>query len=236
MPKSYDEMLKLAFETLYPEDKRPLRFQLTYSGKFSGYNANARMRGDLIMIRMAKNWRPISKEIQVGLIQELLVRLTKRRAHTINMDLYHSFLKKIHIAIPKDDVDPILKESFSKINSLYFNDTIEMPNLRWGEHSTRKLGSYEFGTDTITMSTILHPDHCKDKELMEYVLYHEILHKKFKFNSKAGHTRSHTSEFRAWEQKFPNAQILEKRLSYLAGSAKLKKSVIPKTLFGIRWP
>ncbi len=229
-------MVKESFETLFPEKVSQYEFILKYSAAFSGYNANARMRGNTIILRMSKEWRGVSREIQMGLIQELLIRLFKKKMHTMNMDLYHMFLKRIHIAIPKDQSDDILRSAFEHLNEAYFNQTMEIPNLKWGQDSTRRLGTYEFGTDTITISRILHPNNCPDKELMHYVLYHEILHKKFKFNSHAGHTRAHTREFREWERNYPNAPLLEKRLSLLASKRRFTKSLKPSTLFGIPWP
>lgn len=222
---SYNHIAKEAFEKIFPEQTNQYDFVIKYSAKFSGYNANIRLRTHTIIVGMSKKWRGISKEIQIGLIQELLLRLFKKRVHTLNMDLYHLFLKKIHVAIPKLVSDQILEMLFDKLNKEYLGDVLERPNLKWGSYSTRRLGSYEFGSDQITLSRLLHPDEGLAQELLEYVLYHEMLHKKFKFDSYAGHTRSHTSEFRKWESRFPNAVQLEKQLSS-AVAAKRPRSLL----------
>ncbi|MBI4448684.1 hypothetical protein HY641_01495, partial [Candidatus Woesearchaeota archaeon] len=136
---SYASLVKESLEKLWPQDAGKYEYDLKYSGKFSGYNGNIRLRSNVIIMRMSKEWRRVSKEIQIGLIQELLVRLFKKKAHTMNMDLYHLFLKRVHIAIPKDEQDPMLALIFDHLNDAYLNSTLERPNLRWGKDSTRKL-------------------------------------------------------------------------------------------------
>ena len=127
----------------------------------------------------------------------------------MNIDLYNHFMKNIHVAIPKTKNNIILEESFNKINEKYFNGLIERPNLVFGQESFRKLGSYEYGTDTITISKIFegYP------EFIDYIMYHELLHKKHKFHHKNNRSRYHTKEFRTQEHQFENAKEMEKKLN-----------------------
>ena len=197
---------------------------MRYSGRFKGYNANGRRYGSRFVFNLSKNWRRVDKSIQIGLIQELMGRLLKwkfKTATTMNMELYHHFLRGVHISIPKTKVDPLLVECFVALNDQYFNGLLEVSNLCWGQKSYRKLGSYEFGTDTITISKALHPSvasNAKFPKLLEYVLYHEMLHKKHKFNSANGRSCSHTREFRDDEARFKDASLCENRLKHLQPS------------------
>ena len=88
---------------------------------------------------------------------------------------------------------------------------IETPNLKWNQSST-KLGSYDYGSDTITITTMLKD---AEQDMIDYVMYQEVLHKKHKFSSKKGRTHYHTKEFRQMEQAFPNAAEIEKKFRYL---------------------
>ncbi|MBR9692917.1 M48 family metallopeptidase [Candidatus Woesearchaeota archaeon] len=88
-----------------------------------------------------------------------------------------------------------------------------------------KLGHYEYATDTISISTALK----EAPELLDYVLYHEMLHKKHKFTeSKGGNTRSHTKAFRDEEKKYRLADggEPEKRLATFLGQRKRRKQGI----------
>ena len=210
-----------AFSDLFPDkDVSQYSLSLTYSAKFSPYNGNVRRRGNQIEFNFSHKWKHISREIQIGLAQHLLVKLFKVKKKTTNMDIYSHFMKSIHIAAPKTHFDPLLKASFEKSNDTYFSGMMEMPNLEWGSESFAKLGQYAYGSDTITISTILRD---APQELLDYVMYHEMLHKKLKFTtSKSGRTFHHPQEFKRLEALFPHAARLEKELSQWAGKKRKK--------------
>lgn len=203
-----------AYKELYNQELE-LGSKLIYSGRFKPYGANAclsRARG-FLEVRLSRTWKPVSDEIKIGLIQELLLKLFKGKKKTDNIDLYNSFIRKLHIAIPKDNVDPVLKESFDRVNNKYFFGLVEMPNLVFGTKSKLVLGNYNFKTDTITISGILR----KTGALLDYVMYHEILHKKNKFRKSGSRTYYHTPKFRKEEKEFENQEGMEKRLKEFLG-------------------
>lgn len=202
-----------AYRELYPNKEANFNFLLKYSRKFKPYNANVKKYGNNLTFHLSKDWKKISKEIQLGLIQELLVKILKDKKKTMNMELYNMFMKNVHIAVPKTKTEPVLEASFNRNNESFFSGMLDIPNLQWGNDSTSKLGSYEYGSDTITISTIFR---FADPVLLDYVMYHEMLHKKFKFESKNGRTLHHSPEFKRMEAKFPNHEFLEKEISKLA--------------------
>lgn len=218
---AHEQLVRVAYETLYGEPM-PYSAEIKFSGRFKGYNANVMLKRNHLTFSMSRKWYRVSKEIKVGLIQELLVKITKKKAHTINMDLYNYFLRSIDKTIQVTNSDPIIEESFHRLNAKYFYGLMDKPNLTWGSMSTTMLGHYSFGEDQITISRIFHPDHCEDQTMMEFVLYHEMLHKHHKFESSHGRTRSHTPEFRRDEAKFPNMKEVEKRMNLHASKHKYK--------------
>ena len=207
------QLIAEAFQQLYPEKDLRYSVSLKYSRKFKPYNANVKLHGKDWTFNLSRDWRKISKEIQIGLIQELMVKILKDKRKTMNMELYNMFLKNVHIAVPKTKTDTILEASFNRNNDSFFNGMMDIPNLEWGSESTSKLGCYEYGSDTITISTIFQ---FADPVLLDYVMYHEMLHKKFKFENKNGRTVHHSPEFKRMEAKFPNHAMLERELSSLA--------------------
>jgi predicted metal-dependent hydrolase len=203
-----------AFTELYPGNELKYDITIKYSSHFKPYNANVKKQGNNLTFHLSRYWRKRSKDIQIGLIQELLGKILKVKKKTINMDLYNMFLKNVHIAIPKTKTDSVLEESFNRNNNEFFNGMMDIPNLKWGNESTSKLGSYEYGSDTITISTIFR---FADPVLLNYVMYHEMLHKKFKFECKNGRTVHHSPEFKRMESKFPDYKLMESQISKLAG-------------------
>jgi len=202
-----------AYHELYPNKESSFNFLLKYSRQFKPYNANVKRYGNHLMFHLSRDWKKISNEIQIGLIQELLTKILKDKKKTMNMELYSLFMKNVHIAAPKTKTEPALEASFNRNNDEFFNGMMDIPNLQWGNDSTSKLGCYEYGSDTITISTIFR---FADPVLMDYVMYHEMLHKKFKFENKNGRTVHHSPEFKRMEANFPNYELMEQEISKLA--------------------
>ncbi len=214
------ELLISAFTELYPERKIPGSLIVRYSGKVRGYNARVRYSPSVLDFHLSAQWKAVSPEIKKGLLQSLLLKLFKKKTSTLYTQLYDGFLRNVHIAIPKEDVEPFLLEQFRVLNEQYFNGLLDMPNLVWGVYSTRKLGSYEYAKDRITISTVL-----KDAplELLQFVLYHEMLHKKHKFTTKEGRCYHHTPEFKREEQQFSTYTGVEERLQRFLSQKKRRR-------------
>ena len=216
------KLIEQAFQELFPtRNFGNYNFELKYTDKFKPYNANVRYRKTFVQYSMqfnlSKKWRNISKEIQIGLIQGLMLKVFREKNKTTNMDLYDHFMRSLHISIPKTSTDPLLEGSFNKLNEKYFFGMIERPNLAW-HNSHSRLGSYEYGSDTISISKVL----LKDINALEYVMYHEMLHKKFKFSSNNGRSCHHSGEFKEEEKKFDNSEEMEKRLKSIIMQSKRK--------------
>ena len=209
------DVVKEAFKGIYPSKNLRYEAEINYSGQFKGYNANARLFSNKIVFNLSKNWRFVSDDIKIGLLQELMLKLFRDKTQTLNIELYNIFMKKIPGFVPKTKSHPVLENSFNRVNEKYFFGLIEKPNLVIG-NALQKLGSYEFGTDTVMISKVL----LNDERLLDYIMYHELLHKKQKFSSNKRH---HTKEFRAKEKEFDNAEELENALNKLVRRAKIKR-------------
>jgi predicted metal-dependent hydrolase len=212
-----DNLALKAYRELWQENC-PYSINLEYAGKFRDYGANIQLRGNDINLKLSRRWKNISEEIQIGLVQELLLKILKRRGKrtsrmTTNMDLYNSFVKNIHIAIPKDKTHPALEDSFNRVNERYFLGLVEKPNLRWGKVSKRTFGQYNFKNDTITMNPLLSEN---DLKYLDYVMFHEMLHKQRKFERHGTKTIYHDSKFKKAEKIFENQEEIEKELNKLS--------------------
>ncbi|MBW2982276.1 SprT-like domain-containing protein [Candidatus Woesearchaeota archaeon] len=216
-------IIQEAFQKIFPEKPMNYSVSIKYSGKFKPYNANVQINKFTkhLEFKLSRTWKQVSREIKIGLIQSLLVKIFKQKASTMNIDLYNSFIKNLHISIPKTDSDPILLDSFNRVNQIYFFNSIEQPNLKWGSDSATKLGSYEYQTDTITISSIFKNT---EQELLDYIVYHELLHKKHKFKTAGTRSYHHTKQFKKEEKKFKNSEEIEKKLKKLCRKTKIKRT------------
>ena len=159
------DIVEEAFRRLYPEKDFNYAVSLKYSGRFRNYNANLRMRGSSLNFGLSKEWRGVDKEIKLGLIQELLGGVMKDRKNTHNTDLYNTFIKNLHLSIEKTKTDPVLEDSFERINASYFDNLIEKPNLTFGKCRRSTLAHYNYQTDTISFSLIM----MRDPGCLDYV-------------------------------------------------------------------
>jgi predicted metal-dependent hydrolase len=223
-------IVERAFVKLYPDkDLSSCSFSLKYSGKFSAYNANVKYSKQKYEFNLSKKWKNISEEIRAGLIQHLMQKVFKTKIKTLEQDLYDAFLKNVHIAVPKDKIDLQLKECFDRVNETYFLGIIEMPNLVFGQKSFRKLGSYEYGSDKITISSVFKNISEKEAALLDYVMFHEMLHKVHKYKTTNGRSLHHSRKFRFAEKQFQEAEEMEKALSVFLRKKKFRHS------FGFGW-
>ena len=217
-------LIEQSFKEIYPDKELNREISIKYSRKFKPYNANVKHSPFKLQFNLSREWKSVSREIQMGLIQSLLVKVFKGRPNTGYQDLYESFIKNLPKYAVKTKTNPVLEESFNRVNQKYFNNIIEKSNLVWGSDSSTKLGSYEYQSDTIKISSILRD---KDQNLLDYIMYHEMLHKKHKFYTKSGRSYHHTTIFRNAEKQFESQEEIEKRLKNLCRNTKIKRIFFP---------
>jgi hypothetical protein len=212
-------IVEQSFKLLYEAELEKSAF-VKYSGKFKPYNANVRITPDRLVFNLSREWKQVDEQIKIGLIQSLLMKIYKKGKNTGNVELYSLFIKNLGSFVPKIYSDPVLEDSFNRVNEKYFFNVVEKTNLKWGSETFSKLGSYSYQTDAITISSIFR----SNAYLLDYVMYHEMLHKKHSFKSKKGRSYYHTFQFRNDEKKFENSETIEKELKKFISSKRLKKA------------
>ena len=175
---------------------------LEYSGRFTAFNGNVRASRYEIVVRLSKEWRDRDEDVQLGIIEHLLGRLFRVKGKTRHMQLYQDFLLYVGREREPEVEDARLMSSFDRVNKKYLQGAMELPSLRWGRGSFRRLGYYHYASDTVTLSPVL----AQDQRMLDFVMYHELLHKKHGL-TKGGH--AHTKAFKADESKYEEATEAE---------------------------
>lgn len=186
---------------------QPYDITIKYSSKFNPYNASVRKSGKTLKFSLSREWKGVSSEISLGLLQSLASKVLKLNRKTTNIDLYNNFIRSLHISCPKTENDAGLEESFNKVNEKYFSGIMEKPNFAW-HSSVRRLASYNYHTDTLSVSDVFR----EQRDIIDYLIYHELLHKKLKYSSAKSKTIHHSRLFRRMEKQFENAELLEKEI------------------------
>ncbi len=208
-----------SFARLFPGREFPYQTELEYNLRLGRFNANILKHGNTISVRMNLQWKDINDEIKIGLIQHLLLKIFKEKGHTFNVELYNNFIKNIPSFTAKTRADPSLESSFQRINAMFFSNKIEKPNLVWGKRAFHKLASYNLYEDTITVSEIF-----KDarQEVLNYLMYHEMLHKHFQFRQRNGRNFYHSRDFRKAERLYPEYKEIENELHQIIRQKRRK--------------
>jgi hypothetical protein len=109
-----------------------------------------------------------------------------------------------------------LSASFERVRQAYFDGTLTRPRLTWSRTFTgRKLGHYDRITDTVMISCSLDRADLPTVAL-DFLIFHELLHKQLGVTWTGGRMAVHTPEFRAAEQRFAHYAEAEALLKKLA--------------------
>jgi predicted metal-dependent hydrolase len=109
------------------------------------------------------------------------------------------------------DLDAI----FQRVNAQYFQGQLERPRLTWNQTLTHhKFGHYQPTTDTLMVSiTLDHPE--IPIYLLEFVMYHELLHKALGLKISNGRRYAHHKDFLEAEARFQHYTEAKEWLSRL---------------------
>ena len=155
-------------------------------------------------------------------------RYRVKKLSTPNINFYNNFVKKIPLLTPTTKSHPILEASFHRVNRQFFHELIDRPNLVWGTASKAKLACYNFHNDTITVSTIFQD---ASSEILDYLIYHELLHKKQKYKYKNGRNYFHTKRFRQAENLYPYKKQIDKQINQIIKQYKRANKIQNNSFF-----
>ena len=105
-----------------------------------------------------------------------------------------------------------LHSLFSRLNVDYFSLRLQSVPLLWSSRrSLRRLGYYRQAVNTIVISSAL-DDPRVPECVVEFILYHEMLHAWMPTVIRNGRRCDHTAEFRAAERKYRHYEMAERFL------------------------
>jgi hypothetical protein len=188
-----------------------------------------RLREGVAHVRLSDLLREAPMLLHEAAAAILLGQLYRRRAPRDLLDEYKRFTlaartrKRIDrirrtrgrkITSGPQGVAHDLAPMFVRLNVEYFGGRLHRPRLGWSRREWRRqLGCFDPGLDQIVMNVRLDRD-TVPPFVVEYILYHEMLHVKHPIRAAACGLQSHSREFRAEEQRFreyaPARRFLER--------------------------
>jgi hypothetical protein len=152
----------------------------------------------LAFILLSKLYRkPVPKRFQLRYRQFLSRRVVRDKVHAIRRVRGRKWVG-----------DPAgehfhLEEIFDRLNVKYFNGLLGRPRLSWSRTTSRTLlGHWDAAHNAIIVSRIFDRA-ATPLYLVEYILYHEMLHLKYPVEHSNGRRCVHSAAFREEERRFP---------------------------------
>jgi len=141
----------------------------------------------------------------------------KRYVDFTHTEAYRDVLLELDLAAEVDADQPRgaahdLDEVFEAVNAAYFGGRMSRPRLAWSDRlSTRQNGRFVPHHDRVVVSRTLDSPSVP-RFVVEFVVYHELLHRKLGSVWSGSRARFHTSEFRREERRFARCDEAEEWL------------------------
>ncbi len=201
-------------------DPRKLLIKINYSGYL--YRRQTVQNKTVLQINEVYIIAP--SEIKKSILSATFSRRQSRQIHAIKAYGGTSEFRRVNELISGDPIANRiscrgarydLSILFNKLNKEYFRGQLSQPRLVWSSRrSIRRLGYYNPEINTIAVTQKL-DDKKIPRMLVEYVLYHEMLHQHFGIKNHNGRRYAHTSAFRAAEKKFEHQKEAENLIKLL---------------------
>src|SRR5262249_45333298 len=198
---------------------------------FAGLNHTVRLHQNRMAIRLSDIFVDAPTEVYRSLAFILFAKLYRKTIDDFYYRNYRSFIMAEHIQErartarnqrsrgvrltgPRGKyVD--LESLFNRLNEEYFGGSLAQPRLSWSVKKSRYiLGRYDAIHHVIFISRLFDvPD--LPPYVVEYVLFHEMLHLKHRSRVHDSRTMVHTPEFRAEEKTFRDYEKAKLSLKFI---------------------
>jgi hypothetical protein len=186
---------------------------------FANVNNTIRLRDGRLLVRLSDLLEGAPDTVLRAIAHILLAKMYRRpidRGHAARYRKYvasHDIVRKAHLVrqirgrkrlrSPRGhfyDLDAV----FEALNTRFFHGLMARPRMSWSQSKTRRiLGHYDPAHNAIIISRIFdHPG--LPAYVLEYIVYHEMLHLKHPVKLRGSRRCVHSAEFQAEEKLFPH--------------------------------
>ncbi|MBX3288082.1 MAG: M48 family metallopeptidase [Acidobacteria bacterium] len=209
------ELYRKAF-THYDRDRIIPEINVSFY-PYVGINHTIRVRDGRVYVRIAEICGEMPETEHLALAFILVSKLYRRRPPKWARETYAEYIKsdeirelstenkrtrgrKVITGTRGEFFD--LNEVFDTLNATYFGGNLQKPTLTWSARRTyRILGHHDSTHDTIVISRSL-DSHDTPRYVVEYVVFHEMLHIHHPTVHHNGRRYNHTPAFRRDERRF----------------------------------
>jgi hypothetical protein len=185
---------------------------------FANVNSTIRLRDGKLIVRLSDLLEGAPRLVLQAIAHILIAKLCRQPVPAAQSARYRKYLGsrdlvrrahlvrqlrgRKHIASAKGHAYN-LETIFAELNQRYFDGLLGQPCLTWSRgHARNRLGHYDPAHNAIVVSRIFdHPG--IPRFVLDYIVFHEMLHLKFPVQLKGSRRCVHSREFLAEERRFP---------------------------------
>jgi predicted metal-dependent hydrolase len=212
------EIFQDTYRELRPGSPPP-EFKIDFFA-FANVNNTIRLREGRLLVRLSDLLEGAPEAVLRAIAHILLAKMYRRpidRGQAARYRKYvasHEIVRKTHLVrqmrgrkqlrSPRGhfyDLDAI----FEELNTRFFHRLMARPRMSWSQTKTRRiLGHYDPAHNAIIISRLFdHPG--VPAYVLEYIVYHEMLHLKHPVRLRGSRRCVHSAEFQEEEKLFPRA-------------------------------
>lgn len=210
-----EDIFRAAHRHIRPRTAVP-EFRVSFY-PFAGLSHTVRIQSGVLHVRISDLLEDAPSEILASIAYILLSKLYRKKIDSAYQRLYRTFAgtedmqqrirgiahsRSRKLRSKPDGRHFHLEGLFDRLNARYFDGGLRLPTLTWSSRSSRyTLGRYDSVRDSITINRMLDAADVPEY-VVEYVVYHEMLH--MKHPSRLGESRRvvHSREFRRDEKLY----------------------------------
>ena len=209
---------------------RPPRFRVEFY-PYSSLVLTIRRREDSVWVRLSDLLQRAPLSVLEGAAALLLSRVYRRRAPASLTTPYLEYARSDRTRarinhMRRRRIRPgaagpqgrhfDLEKLFEELNARYFQGKLRRPHIGWSNRSWRRqFGCYDPGPNQIVLNRRMDRPGVP-QFVVEYVLYHEMLHVKHPTRRSGCSLISHSPEFRAEEKRYEHFRVARNFLDRLA--------------------
>jgi hypothetical protein len=185
---------------------------------YAGLRSTARLRDGTIFLRLSDVFED-APDVAIGALSRILIaKLLRRRVRKEWNEAYKAHAARDEVVEASEAIrrrrgtkrfaPPAgrvfdLERTFDRLNDEYFGGRLSRPTLGWTlQDAWRTHGHYDPAHETIVLSRNL-DDPGTPPFVVDFVMYHEMLHVAMPAERRDGRHMHHTSAFRRAEAHFP---------------------------------
>lgn len=209
---------------------RPPQFRVEFY-PYASLVLTIRRRKEVVYVRFSDLLRRAPRSVLEAAAALLLARIYRRKAPAVLIEPYLQYARsdrtrgriarmrrgrvRLASASPRGEHFD-LEKMFEELNGKYFGGQLQRPHIGWSARSWRRqFGCYDPGPNQILLNRRM--DHPRIPPfVVEYVLFHEMLHVKHPTRRSGCSLVSHSPEFRAEEKRFAQFESARRVLDRLA--------------------